>query len=150
MIFRFEWVNENVSINQEQEQAIRNIVNGVAYPAPYILYGPPGTGKTTTIVEAICQIRKLKSSSNVLIATSSNFACDEIGTRLLKFIPKDDLLRIYSSTVAKNEEKNQLVDHFLARVSNLDSDNSESTKYLEVFMKHRIVLTTLCKSGRLY
>ena len=42
--------------NQEQEQAIRNIVAGTSRPIPYLLFGPPGTGKTVTIVEAIKQV----------------------------------------------------------------------------------------------
>lgn len=42
--------------NKQQMQAVRNIVNNTAFPAPYIIYGPPGTGKTATLVEAVMQV----------------------------------------------------------------------------------------------
>lgn len=50
------WFNKSVGQNPEQKQAIINILNKTAYPAPYILLGPPGTGKTATLVELICQV----------------------------------------------------------------------------------------------
>ena len=42
--------------NEEQEQAVKNIVTGTSRPIPYLVFGPPGTGKTVTIVEAIKQV----------------------------------------------------------------------------------------------
>lgn len=42
--------------NLEQQQAVSQIVNKSAMPAPYLVFGPPGTGKTVTIVEAIAQV----------------------------------------------------------------------------------------------
>ena len=55
-IRKINWFNSNVEKNNEQKQAIVNILNKTSNPAPYILYGPPGTGKTATVIEAICQV----------------------------------------------------------------------------------------------
>lgn len=55
--------------NAEQKQAVINILNRTAYPAPYILFGPPGTGKTATLVELICQVFMMK------IINITNYFC---------------------------------------------------------------------------
>lgn len=52
-----EWINTNM--NEQQQQAVRKILNKTAHPAPYIIFGPPGTGKTATLVEVICQVISL-------------------------------------------------------------------------------------------
>lgn len=38
----FNWCNKNISSNKEQMIAIKNIVNGSAFPYPYVIFGPPG------------------------------------------------------------------------------------------------------------
>lgn len=48
--------NHLIRDNDQQREAVKNIVNNTAFPAPYIIYGPPGTGKTATMVEAITQV----------------------------------------------------------------------------------------------
>lgn len=57
--------------NEEQIQAIFNILQGKNLPAPYVIFGPPGTGKTITFVEAILQVKKnLKTrilAANILL-----------------------------------------------------------------------------------
>lgn len=50
------WMNDNISKNKQQKQAVMKILQMTACPAPYIIFGPPGTGKTETLVEAICQV----------------------------------------------------------------------------------------------
>jgi DNA replication protein DnaC len=56
--FEIDLFDKSLSGNEEQLQAIRNIINRTAHPYPFILFGPPGTGKTVTIVESIKQILK--------------------------------------------------------------------------------------------
>lgn len=40
----FEWFNESIKDNEEQQIAIQNIVNCTSFPSPYCLFGGPGTG----------------------------------------------------------------------------------------------------------
>lgn len=96
LILDLSWFNGSVGQNFEQRQAITNILNRTAFPAPYILFGPPGTGKTATLVELICQIWKQGFSKTVLVCASSNAAVNEITKRLLKYIPTKDIQRMYA------------------------------------------------------
>uniref|UniRef100_T1J9B2 C2H2-type domain-containing protein n=1 Tax=Strigamia maritima TaxID=126957 RepID=T1J9B2_STRMM len=85
----------NPSINNEQRQAILQILNGASRPAPYLLFGPPGTGKTMTLVEAIKQIWIKDNKSYILVCAPSNSACDTVTERLLDHIPASEMLRLY-------------------------------------------------------
>lgn len=140
----FSWFNKSIEENLEQQQAVRNIINGTAYPLPYILFGPPGTGKTMTLVETITQIWKIKPYSNILVATPSNSACDEIASRLVKYIPPKDLLRYYSISAEKRKGD---MNYTVLQISNFSVDNMDATAYLEILRSYRIVLVTLHKSG---
>ena len=84
--------NQITGLNSEKNKAIWNILKRATYPAPYVVYGPPGTGKTTTIVEAICQIRRDDPSNKIWICTPSNSAADEIVDRLINRLPSDDMI----------------------------------------------------------
>ena len=55
MLHRF--YDQKLENNPEQRDAVSNIVGGSSGRAPYLIFGPPGTGKTTTLVEAIKQVR---------------------------------------------------------------------------------------------
>lgn len=79
---------ENFYLNEEQKDAIANIIQGDYFPLPYLLYGPAGTGKTKTVVAAILSILKT-SDDNILVCTQSNDACDEIAVRLSEYINKE-------------------------------------------------------------
>ena len=48
--------DQKIQQNEEQKQAVENILAGTSKPYPYLVFGPPGTGKTVTIVEAIKQV----------------------------------------------------------------------------------------------
>ncbi|XP_058807169.1 putative helicase mov-10-B.1 [Phymastichus coffea] len=94
-----------IAINDQQKQAVMNILNKSSFPAPYILYGPPGTGKTATLVEAICQIHEMSSFDRILVCTPSNTAANEIMKRLLIFIPSNKVYRIFSQSKNRWNDK---------------------------------------------
>ncbi|CRK91068.1 CLUMA_CG004756, isoform A [Clunio marinus] len=142
----FSWFNKQIETNEEQKTAIKNIVNCTAYPFPYVVFGPPGTGKTTLIVECIAQILKERPTNHILVTAQSNSACDEIGNRLLKFIPRGKIYRFYSSSLLNsgNAEASQV----LLETSNLRNGNNEyPTK--EEFFHFNVVIITLTTCSRL-
>lgn len=122
-----------------------DIVNGIAYPAPYLLFGPPGTGKSTVLVEAIAQIYKLKPKSRILLAAPSNFACDEIASRLMQYIPSSDIYRLYSKSF---ERKMDDIEDPLILVSNLVEGTHEMPT-IALIRQYRLVVATLVACGRL-
>ncbi|KAK0165115.1 hypothetical protein PV328_003665 [Microctonus aethiopoides] len=139
------WTNESIKNNPEQKQAVTNILNKTAHPAPYILFGPPGTGKTSTLIEAICQIVKSNSSNRVLICTPSNAAADEIAIRLFeKQIDKNIMYRMYGASMNINN-----VNKNIRTFSNFSSSQSIFVSK-NVFLQKKIVITTLSSCVRLY
>lgn len=98
-----------------------------------------------TIVETVCQLWKLKPKSKILISTASNSACNEIGSRLLKYLPSTDILRLFA---ASQERKMDLIDDELLEASNLDSGD-HFYPCLEELYQFRVILCTLCVAGRL-
>ena len=114
------------NLNEEQKEAVINIVEAKNVPLPYLLFGPagrilckrkkstiqydseyliigfmfpfiPGTGKTHTLVAAIEEI--VRSSSNcVLVCVNSNVACDEIAERLLNVLQPGEMFRMYAKS----------------------------------------------------
>ena len=141
----FQWINENITSNSEQMLAIKNIVNETAFPAPYILFGPPGTGKTSTLVEAIGQIYRLKPEARILVSATSNFACNEIASRLLKVIPKNYVFRFFS----KSAERLILeMSYDLIERSNLNTGSHRFPSWDEIYGT-RVLICTLTSAGRL-
>lgn len=141
----YEWFSEGIKTNNEQQQAVRNIVNGSSFPAPYIVFGPPGTGKTSTLVEAIAQIWKQQQKKHILVTASSNYACDEIATRLLKYIPTTDMYRYYSRCALNKIDD---IQDELIVISNLTMGYHDHPSIDELY-HYRIILTTLTTAGRL-
>jgi helicase MOV-10 len=139
----FEWFNENIQSNPEQVQAITHIVNGTSYPAPYIIFGPPGTGKTSTITETICQLWKMLPTARILVTAQSNAACNEVGERLLKYLPKKDIYRLFARSF---EEKIKEVDEKLLKASNMVTRRHQYPEWSE-FYSYRVIICTLCTSG---
>lgn len=68
----------NRRINPSQQLAVQKILNAGDI---FIVHGPPGTGKTTTLIEAIVQL-KLRGHQ-VLVAAPSNAAVDHMTRGLL-------------------------------------------------------------------
>lgn len=144
---RFEWYNKQVTTNDEQLTAIKNIVNCTAYPFPYVVYGPPGTGKTSLIVECIAQILKLKHNVRILVAAQANSACDEIGVRLLDYVSWNKVFRYYSPSIRINSQDYEMPEK-LKRTSNLRNRSSEFPSK-EEFQHFRVIITTLMSCSRL-
>lgn len=140
----FRWFQPTIANNREQITAIRNIINMTSFPAPYILFGPPGTGKTSTIVEAVLQIWKNQPKAHVLIAASSNLACDEVTKRLKQFIPEEDIFRFFSRSCERNIEN---IDIGILEISNLATGIYEVPSYEHVY-RCRITVSTVTNCGR--
>lgn len=145
-VLDFDWYNENISSNAEQKMAVKNIVNCTAFPFPFVVFGPPGTGKTTTLVEAVLQIFKMKPGSKILVTCQSNSACDVIGTRLLKFLSRSKIFRWYSTRSLENFDK---LSESLRSTSNIRHNRIETPSYEEL-KTFDVVITTLVTSKKLH
>ncbi|XP_062564050.1 putative helicase mov-10-B.1 [Armigeres subalbatus] len=139
------WMNTCMVNNEEQQTAVRNILNRVSDPLPYILFGPPGTGKTTTLVEAIVQICSICPSAPILVAAQSNSACDEVALRLMKHLAPNKLYRFYSRS---SEKRLGEIPAKLQQVSNLASGKHSWPTWEEVYGT-RVLICTLSVCGRL-
>uniref|UniRef100_A0A7G3AED1 Putative dna helicase n=1 Tax=Lutzomyia longipalpis TaxID=7200 RepID=A0A7G3AED1_LUTLO len=140
----FDWVNESIKTNPEQQSAVIHIVQKSSFPSPYILMGPPGTGKTTTLVEAIYQILMRSPNDRILVAATSNYACDVIAIRLLKFLQTSQVYRMFASSKEQNLDS---IDPKLLEISNLKG----GTHYYPTIVylsKFSVILTTLAIAGK--
>ncbi|XP_013408833.1 putative helicase MOV-10 [Lingula anatina] len=131
--------------NAEQRQAVVHIVAGTSRPVPYLIFGPPGTGKTVTLVEALKQVVKCIPSSHILACAPSNSATDLIAHRLLKHLPKKQVLRMH----AFSRDWRDLPDD-LRECSNYDPGRKQYfyPKKSEL-MKYKVVVCTLVTAGRI-
>ncbi|KAH8280543.1 hypothetical protein KR018_009484, partial [Drosophila ironensis] len=153
-------LNESIATNAEQLAAVARIVAGPSTQGPYILVGPPGTGKTTTIVEAILQLRLQKPQSRILVTAGSNSACDTIAQKLCEYIcsnvrvqeelarqvfpaMENQIIRLFSNSIFKSG---------LLGLSPLVLKNSNchdySYKHLN-WLSYGITVATLIKVGTL-
>lgn len=156
--YHLNWMNEKIINNEEQKQAVENIVNETAFPAPYLVIGPPGTGKTTTIIESIAQILHLKPNARILLTSNTNANCDELGIRLLEYVSCNKVLRIYSTRVDESFEKippalkpisnYRLSQSCFCQLSTCKHKHPYDNPSYEEFYTARVVIATLCSSGR--
>ncbi len=107
-----------------------------------MVFGPPGTGKTSTLVEAVTQISKNRPTSKILITAQSNSACDEIATRLLKFVWRNKIFRYYSPSALRGFKD---LDPQIVSTSNLRGRKVNELTY-EEFYHFQIVIVTLVSS----
>ncbi len=82
---------KNNQLNQSQKNAVNAIVQNKNI---CIVHGPPGTGKTTTLIEAIVQLKL--QGEKVIVAAPSNTAVDNIASGLLK--QQLNILRVGNTT----------------------------------------------------
>ncbi|XP_030381830.1 helicase MOV-10 isoform X2 [Scaptodrosophila lebanonensis] len=163
--------NGSIASNSEQLQAVQQIVTGPNAMAPYIVFGPPGTGKTTTIVEAILQLRLQQPRSRILVTAGSNSACDTIALLICEFFAVNVRLRAH---IAKRSMESRLVTmdvkptHQLIRLFSRSSYGKGLKSVNPLLRKHSncpgktfetidvddlrqygIIVATLCTVGRL-
>ncbi|XP_021708613.1 regulator of nonsense transcripts 1 isoform X3 [Aedes aegypti] len=141
----FQWINIGISTNEEQMVAVRNIVNRTSFPAPYVLFGPPGTGKSSTLVEVIGQIYKLHPEANMLVVAPSNFAANEITSRILNVVPEKHVFRYFSRSSIRTVND---IDENILQISNMADKKYDLPYYQDIYLA-RIVVTTLATAGRL-
>ncbi|XP_021708612.1 putative helicase MOV-10 isoform X2 [Aedes aegypti] len=144
-ITSFQWINIGISTNEEQMVAVRNIVNRTSFPAPYVLFGPPGTGKSSTLVEVIGQIYKLHPEANMLVVAPSNFAANEITSRILNVVPEKHVFRYFSRSSIRTVND---IDENILQISNMADKKYDLPYYQDIYLA-RIVVTTLATAGRL-
>jgi len=70
----------NENLNRYQIEAVKRALGSEPL---FLIHGPPGTGKTTTLVEVIEQLVKVKKKQ-VLATADSNTAVDNLMERLIK------------------------------------------------------------------
>ncbi|CAO1439308.1 unnamed protein product [Diamesa serratosioi] len=140
----FKWFNDNISTNDEQKLAVKNVVNQTSKDMPFIIFGPPGTGKTSTLVEAVAQIVTLNPKSRILISANSNSACDEIGERLIKILSVNKVFRFYAPSFERKMEK---VHPKLKEISNVRNGYNVFPTYQE-FYSYNVIISTLVNCGR--
>lgn len=100
-----------------------------------------GTGKTSTLVEAVAQIIKLKPNAHVLVTANSNSACDEIGIRLLNYVSRHEIFRFYSPSFERPEKIDRL-HPVLKPLSNFKTCLNQFPTYEEIYF-YKIVVCSL-------
>lgn len=96
-------------------------------------------------MEAIAQIWSHQPKSNILITATSNYAVDEIGCRLLKYVNHEDIYRFYTRS---SQKKIDDIHDDLLRLSNLNS-GFHRKDIANTLQCYRIILTTLINAGQL-
>ncbi|KAH8321921.1 hypothetical protein KR067_009822, partial [Drosophila pandora] len=156
-------LNPSIYDNEEQMQAVQRIVAGPSLQGPYIVFGPPGTGKTTTIVEAILQLRLQQPRSRILVTAGSNSACDTIALKLCEYFdgnahllknlqseddyrPYHQLIRLFSRSITRKGLKS--VPPLLLKHSNCSKKHFELYGVLHI-LNYRITVATLSTVGKL-
>ena len=104
-------------LNEKQKLVVRTILamHSKTRISPFILFGPPGTGKTTTMISAIlCLLKTHRTRQRILVACSSNTACDEFDRALKRECSRDPIFvdlscnieRFYAESQLGRERKN--------------------------------------------
>ncbi len=136
-------VNSKIQQNAKQMIAVWKIIHRSTFPRPLVVCGPPGAGKTTVIVEAATQIVAFNSDARILITGHSNYVCDKIALRFLKYLPRPKICRYYPKSVESQREK---IHSDLLGISNMNDLNREILSE-EEFHSFNVFITT-CVSAQ--
>ncbi|CAM4612218.1 unnamed protein product [Lepidochelys kempii] len=142
---RLRLFDRSLETNQEQCDAVRQIVTGMARPAPYLIFGPPGTGKTVTMVEAIKQVVSCLKDSHILACAPSNSASDLLCQRLMKHLDKGSIYRVNASS----RDYRQVPEEIKPCCNWDDAQQCHVYPGKEKLQHYRVIITTLVTAGRL-
>ncbi|XP_013921851.1 PREDICTED: putative helicase MOV-10 [Thamnophis sirtalis] len=137
--------NSDLNKNEEQKEAVRQVVAGTSRPAPYLIFGPPGTGKTVTMVEAIKQVLRCIKGAHVLACAPSNSASDLLCQHLMKHVDKRNIYRMNASS-----RDYRTIPEDIKPVCNWDNaENCPVFPKREKLQSYQVIITTLVTAGRL-
>lgn len=143
------WFNTSIAKDLKQKDAVEKIITEYAFPFPFVVCGGPGTGKTSVLVEAVTQILDRNSEANILITCQSNSACDEVGIRLLNYLPTVKVFRYFSRTSASADAINK--DNYFAKLrenSSIDKRKMFVAPSKDSLLKFKIVIATMSLTNR--
>lgn len=137
------------SLNPEQEQAVKHVLNlhaGREAAAPYIIFGPPGTGKTVTLLECLIQLIKTQPFSKLLVCAPSNTAADLVCQGLVNKLEIKEMIRINAYAREVRDVPENIRPHcFLS-----ESEGTWEFPPLHAILAARVVVTTCVSAGGLY
>ncbi|KAG9001263.1 hypothetical protein FRB93_012190 [Tulasnella sp. JGI-2019a] len=133
--------NPLIATNRPQLEAVTAILNRNSASVPFVVFGPPGTGKTVTIVEAILQLIKRKSSIKILACAPSNSAADLITQRLASLGP-EKLFRLNAPFRNVKDMPEELLPFCC-----IDGFGRFSVSSAKELAKHNVVVSTCMSAG---
>ncbi|XP_072754735.1 probable RNA helicase armi [Anoplolepis gracilipes] len=157
---KLNWFNKK--LNYYQKEAVKNIIQGLARPLPYVIFGPPGTGKTITLCETILQILTVIPESRLLVATPSNSSANLITERLLdsNILKPGDLIRLIAYHCLDDGSIPEKLLPYCATAELAAEGTSKNFSYHEngpklnctmsILGRHRITIGTCSALGILY
>lgn len=99
------------AVNYEQAHAVNSICSTDYGTLPYLISGPPGTGKTKTLVETAMQLLQTTEAAHLLICAPSDAAADTLALRLMRYLDRQQLLRLNAPSRADNEVPQELLSY---------------------------------------
>jgi hypothetical protein len=165
---QWQWQWHKDRLNAEQRLAVRQMTRPMPMPQgesprPFVLFGPPGTGKTSTLVEAIGQLLRLRHqrrrAAHVLVCAPSNAAADEIVKRLAATNVSDaDLFRLHAYSRRVEDVDPLSVGRYSGSSSGSGSGSSSGVGDTGHFVmppiadlqRYRVVVTTCATAAKLF